>query len=275
MSNPKHIGVVGLGAMGRPMARHMMAAGYSVSGCDPNRDAQQKAATLGVTVMANAADTARASDFVQVVVGFDADVERVFFGGGGLMEAARPGLIVGIGSTISPTFARELAERTKDSGIVLIDMPLTRGQAAADAGQMLVLGGGPKDVFETCRPVFETYASDVFWLGEFGAGQVAKMTNNMILWACIAANDEAFRLAGGLGVDLDLLRTALCHSSAQNWAMSRNIQNDPMPWAEKDMVIAMAEADEVRMPLPLSMHVRELIKDLKIRHGYPTPKSPK
>ena len=275
MTDLNNIGIVGLGAMGRPMARHLIAAGFAVRGCDPQPAAQDKAAALGVAIKANPAEVARASDYVMVVVGFDSDVERAFFGESGLVAAAREGLIVGVGSTISPSYAQELAERTQGSGLVLMDMPLTRGEAAAEAGQMLVLGGGDRDTFERCRPALQTFASDVFYLGPFGSGQVAKMANNMILWACIAANDEAIRLAGGLGVDTRALIEALTHSSAQNWAMTTQIQKNPMPWAEKDMVIALAEADNLRMPLPLAVHVRELIKDFKLRHNYPTPKSPK
>ncbi len=261
--------------MGCPMSRHLIASGFSVSGCDPNEQAQAKAAALGVNVLPTPAGVARESDAVMIVVGFDSDVERAFFGAGGLIEAAREGMIIGVGSTISPSYARELGNRTEGTGIILLDMPLTRGEAAAEAGQMLVLGGGDETAFEACRPAFDTFASDVFHLGAFGAGQTAKMANNMILWACIAANEEAFGLAEKLGVNKERLRTALGHSSAQNWAMDRQIQDNPMPWAEKDMTIALQEADETRIPLPLSMHVRELIKAFKIRRNYPTPRAPK
>ena len=275
MDSPKNIGIIGLGAMGRPMARHLMAAGFSVAGCDPQQEAQDKAVALGVSVKSTPADVARASDMVMIVVGFDSDVERAFFGDGGLVAGMRPGLIIAVGSTISPSYAQELTKRTAGTGVVLLDMPITRGEAAAEAGKMLVLGGGERDVFEACRPAFDTFASDVFHLGDFGSGQVAKMTNNMILWACIAANEEAFGLAGQLGVEKEQLRNALSHSSAQNWAMDLQIQKDPMPWAEKDMIIALNEADNQRIPLPLSMHVREQIKAFKIANNYPTPKAPK
>lgn len=275
MRDIKTIGIIGLGAMGRPMARHLMAAGFTVCGSDRQDEARSKGAALGVQILAAPADVARQADCVMIVVGFDSDVERVFFAPDGLMESARDGLIVGVGSTISPSYARELAERTKGSGLILLDMALTRGEAAAEAGKMLVLGGGDRQAFDRCRPALQTFASDIFHLGPFSAGQVAKMTNNMILWACIAANDEAIRLAEGLGMDTAALIEALSHSSAQNWAMSTQIQTNPMPWAEKDMVIAMIEADNLRMPLPLAGHVRELIKAFKLRHGYPTPKIPK
>jgi 3-hydroxyisobutyrate dehydrogenase-like beta-hydroxyacid dehydrogenase len=275
MSDIKRVGLIGLGAMGRPMARHLIDRGFEVCGYDPADAAQQKAMLLGVPLESSPADVARDSEIVIVVVGFDADVEKVFFAKGGLMEAARPGLIVAIGSTIAPSYARELAERVEGSGLVLIDMPLTRGEWAAEAAQMLVLGGGEEHAFERCKPVFATFASDVFHLGPFGAGQVGKMVNNMMLWACMSATDEGLRLADKMGVDREKLRHALGHSSAQNWSMTTRAEEKPTPWAEKDMLIAMQEADNVRMPLPLSGVVRELIKDFKVRMNYPTPKVPK
>ena len=275
MDELKRVGLIGLGAMGRPMARHLMAKGFTVFGYDPVATAQEKALLLGVTLESTPADVARESQIVLVVVGFDSDVERAFFNKCGLMEAARPGLIIAIGSTIAPSYARELATRIEGSGIELIDMPLTRGEGAAEAGKMLVLGGGDPHVFERCKPVFATFASDVFHLGPFGAGQVGKMVNNMMLWACMAATDEGLRFAEKMNVDREKLREALGHSSAQNWSMTTRAEEKPTPWAEKDMMIAMQEADNVRMSLPLSGIVRELIKDFKIRMNYPTPKVPK
>jgi 3-hydroxyisobutyrate dehydrogenase-like beta-hydroxyacid dehydrogenase len=257
--------------MGRPMARHLIAKGFTVCGHDPSATACTQAASLGVTVVPSAAEVVRASDLVLIVVGFDAQVEQVFFAERGLLSAARPGLIVAMGSTISPSYARRLAERTKSSGLILLDMALTRGEPAAEAGEMLILGGGEKTVFESCRPVFQAFASDIFNLGPFGAGQVGKMVNNLILWACMAANDEGLRLGEALGVDQETMRAALTHSSAQNWSMSARAESRPTPWAEKDMTIVLHEADAARLSLPLCGLVKEVIKDFKRRRGYPTP----
>jgi 3-hydroxyisobutyrate dehydrogenase-like beta-hydroxyacid dehydrogenase len=265
------IGIIGLGAMGRPMARHLIAKGFTVCGHDPSAAACAQAAALGVTVVASAAEVARSSELVLIVVGFDAQVEQVFFAEQGLLAGARPGLIVAMGSTISPSYARRLAERTKSSGLILLDMALTRGEPAAEAGEMLILGGGDKVVFEACRPVFSTFASDIFNLGPFGAGQVGKMVNNLILWACMTANDEGLRLGEALGVDQETMRAALVHSSAQNWSMSARAESRPTPWAEKDMTIVLHEADAARLSLPLCGLVKEVIKDFKRRRGYPTP----
>src|SRR3989442_1668872 len=116
------------------------------------------------------------------------------------------------------------------------------------------------------------FASDIFHLGVAGAGQVGKIVNNLILWACTSANDEGLRLGEALGVDAEELRAALHHSSAQNWAMDQRSDLSGMPWAEKDMSIVLHEADLARLSLPLCGTVKETIKGLKIRLGYGLPR---
>lgn len=272
LATPKRIGLVGLGAMGRPMARHLLAKGFGVAGCDLAGAARERAAALGVAIAPNPKALAETSDAVLVVVGFDAEVETAVFGRDGIVQAARPGLILAIGSTIAPSYARRMAERLQGSGILLIDMALTRGEPFAEAGTMLILGGGEEAAFAACEPVFRCFASDIFRLGAFGAGQVGKMVNNSILWACMTANDEGLRLGEALGVDQETMRAALVHSSAENFSMSARADARPTPWAEKDMAIVLKEGDAAGMSLPLAGLVREQIKAFKRRKGYPTPK---
>src|SRR5213075_1296889 len=112
-----------------------------------------------------------------------------------------------------------LARRLEEKKVVLLDIPLARGESAAVAGKLLIYGAGDEQAFAACRPVFDAFASDIFHLGAAGAGQVGKMVNNLILWACISANDEGLRLGEALGVDAAKLKEALSHGSAQNWAM--------------------------------------------------------
>jgi 3-hydroxyisobutyrate dehydrogenase-like beta-hydroxyacid dehydrogenase len=261
--------MLGLGKMGAPMARHLVAHGYEVTGYDPVDEARHAAA--GVSIAASPREVAKASDLVIVVVGFDHEVEAALFGANGVMEAARPGLVAAIGSTIAPRHAKRLAERAAGRGVVLLDAPLARGEQAAIAGKLLVFGAGDAPTFEACRPAFGAFASDIFHLGGPGSGQVAKMVNNLILWACTSANDEGLRLAQALGVDAEKLRQALHHSSAQNWSMDLRAELSGMPWAEKDMNIVLHEADLARLSLPLCGTVKETIKDLKIRLGYGLP----
>jgi 3-hydroxyisobutyrate dehydrogenase-like beta-hydroxyacid dehydrogenase len=270
----KTVGMIGLGAMGRPMSRHLVKAGYEVVGFDPAPEACSRAEKeSGLTPLASPKEVAARSDVVMIVVGFEKQVEQVMFGEDGIVAGARPGLIVGVGSTVSPTFARQLAERLKDRDMKLIDMPLTRSAEAAEKGTMLVLGGGDPDVFEACRPLLETFAvkEDIFNLGAFGSGQVAKMVNNMILWACMAANDEGLRFGEQFGIEQETMRAALVRSSAANFPLIEKADTRPIPWAEKDMVIAQHEADRLRFAIPLCGQVKEIIKAFKIARGYPTP----
>jgi len=267
------IGIIGLGKMGHAMARHLLAAGHAVLGSDPVEAARDAAEKLGVTLRPHPRQVALEAELVFVVVGFDSEVETVIFGQDGLVHAARPGLTVGICSTVSPTYARKIERRLRDTGIVLLDLPSTRGEQAMEAGEVLILGGGDKVAFERWTPVLETFASDIFFLGPFGAGQAGKLVNNLILWSCIAANDEGLRLGEALGVAPDLLRGALHKSSAQNNAMSTRAEDRPLPWAEKDMMMVLSEADRAGMSLPLSGVIKEVIKGYKLRRGIPTPKS--
>ena len=271
MNAIRNVGILGLGKMGAPMARHLRAKGYNVSGYDPVDEARRGAAALGVSLMDSPRDVARASELLFIVVGFDHEVESVVFGTNGIVGAARPGLIVAIGSTIAPRYAQRLAARLKDHGITALDAPLVRGEAAAVAGKLLIYGGGDQAAFDACRPAFGAFASDIFYLGAAGAGQVGKMVNNLLLWACTSASDEGLRLGKALGIDPDRMRAALKAGSGQNWAMDNRADLSGMPWAEKDMGIVLHEADLARLSLPLCGTVKETIKGLKIRMGLGLP----
>jgi len=268
------VGILGLGKMGGPIAGRLLAKGFKVIGYDPLAQAREKAMARGARSAVSAREVAQASDLVIVVVGFDSEVEEVVFGKEGVLEGARPGLVVALGSTVAPRYSKRVAERLAQRDIVLLDIPLARGEAAAVAGKLLVYGAGDHAAFEHCKPVFSAFASDIFHLGPAGAGQVAKMVNNLILWACIAVNDEGLRLGQALGVDPERLCQALRHGSAQNWAMDTQAERSGMPWAEKDMSIVLQEADAARLSLPLAGTVREAIKGLKIRLGLGMPGIP-
>jgi 3-hydroxyisobutyrate dehydrogenase-like beta-hydroxyacid dehydrogenase len=267
----KSVGVIGLGAIGRPMGRLVTEAGYICFGFDPSEEACAGATAVGVHCCASPAEVAQKSDFLIVVVGFEKQVEDVLFGSGGVLEGAPAGLIIGLSATVSPSYARGLAKRLADRDVRLLDMPTTRSHFAAEKGHLLVMGGGEPDVFEECRPVLAAFATDIFNLGAFGSGQVGKMVNNTILWACLAANDEGLRFGEELGVEQEKMREALVLSSAANFALIERADSHPIPWAEKDMVIAQQEADTLRFSMPLGGHVKELIKAFKVRKGYKTP----
>jgi len=271
MTSIESVGLIGLGKMGNPMARHLLAKGFRVLGCDPVADACAQARTLGARIAHSPREVAQVAQLVIVVVGFESEVEEVVFGKDGILAGAQAGPIVALASTVAPRYARRLAARLAERTITLLDIPLARGEPAAAEGKLLIYGAGDKSAFEACRPAFASFASDIFHLGPAGAGQVGKMVNNLLLWACTAANDEGLRLGEALGVDRERLREALSHGSAQNWSLDSGAGERPMPWAEKDMSIVLHEADLARLSLPLAGTVKEVIKGLKIRKGYEMP----
>jgi 3-hydroxyisobutyrate dehydrogenase-like beta-hydroxyacid dehydrogenase len=261
------VGVIGLGKMGNPIARHLAAAGFAVHGYDVVPAAVEALAGRGVAGAASAAAVAAASELVIVVTAFEREVEEALFGADGAAEGARPGTIVGVAATISPQGMRRLASRLEARGLVPLDIPLCRGEPAAEAGKLLIVGGGDKTAFDRCRPAFATFADSIFHLGPAGAGQVGKMVNNLILWACISANYEGLKLGEALGVDRAAMRAMLLDSSARNWALEFGAGERPMPWAEKDMMIVLEEADAARISLPLCGTVKEVIKGVKVERG--------
>ena len=266
------VGVIGLGKMGGQLARHLAAAGFETRGYDVRAEAMAAAAADGAAATASPAALASASDLVIVGVGFDSELEAALFGDDGAMDSPRPGSVIAVASTVAPATMLKIAERLGERDVAVLDIPRARGEQAAIDGNLLIFGGGDREVFDRYRPAFSTFSDAIHYLGPVGAGQVGKLVNNLILWACISANDEGFRLAQSLGVAAAPLRDALLQSSAHNWAMASEAVERPMPWAEKDMTIVLKEADAARVSLPLSGTVKEVIKGVKIARGQAMPK---
>lgn len=271
----QRVGLIGLGKMGLPMARHLVKRGFKVAGFDVAEDAMESAAEAGVQTALSPQAVAAASDLVIVVVGFDQEVEAVMFGERGVLAGARDGSVIAVASTVAPTTVQRIAARLPSSPkVALLDIPLCRGEGPAQEGKLLIMGGGDRAAFDACRGAFSAFATSIYHLGPVGAGQVGKMVNNLILWACISANDEGFKLAAKLGVERETLRAALLDSSAGNWSLETRPEEKPMPWAEKDMTIVLKEADAARLSLPLCGVIKEVIKTVKLERGWPTPKTP-
>lgn len=269
------VGVVGLGRMGLPMARHLAVRGFEVAGYDVRADLAAVADAAGLAPAASPAAMAASSDLTIVMVAFENQVEAVLFGTEGILGTAPDGAVIAIASTVPASYVRSLPDRARALGkaVQFIDIPVTGAEKAADDGTLLVLGGGEQAVFDRCLPALNSFAREVLHLGGLGAGQVAKMVNNQILWACVSANCEGMKLAGAMGVDPEAVRAALLKSSAGNWALQTRADERPLPWAEKDMMVVLQEADKARVSLPLAGTVKEVIKGFKLERGLPIPGS--
>jgi 3-hydroxyisobutyrate dehydrogenase-like beta-hydroxyacid dehydrogenase len=250
-------GMIGLGAMGLQMARHMAARGFDVLGHDIDPEAARRARELGMRT-AEAADVARHAEVAVVMVATDAQVREVV---GALIERLARGTVICIASSVAPETCRELAAQAAARGISVLDTPMVLGQEAADNGTATVYVGGEERWFVRVQPVLAAFAARAIHLGPVGSGQIAKTINNMLLWAAMAANFEALTLAKALGADVPRLAQALMHGSGANWSLSRWGRSTGK-WAEKDMDVALELAQSARVPAPLAGLVDQLMKGI-------------
>ena len=253
-------GMIGLGAMGNPMARHMATKGFSVTGYDVAGDLIVKASRSGIKPATSPAEVGRASDVVVIMVVSDEQVREVILSHG-LLDSMQPGSVICIASSVSPETCRELEATAAAKGVGILDTPVVLGQKACDEGVMTVYVGGDEKAFQKAEPVLKTFGRNVIHLGPIGSGQIAKMANNMLLWAIISANFEVLTLARKLGADIPRLIKALEFSSGANASLARWGESTGK-WAEKDMDVALEIAQDAKCPVPLAALVDQLMKGM-------------
>jgi 3-hydroxyisobutyrate dehydrogenase-like beta-hydroxyacid dehydrogenase len=253
-------GVIGLGAMGYQMGRHMVAKGIKVRGFDLNGAANDKAAQVGVTIASSVADVGVGSDVVIVMVATDQQVEEVICQSG-LLTKMQPGAVICIASSTSMDTAQAMEAAGLKHQIGVLDTPVVLGQEAADNGTLTVFCGGAQTAFDKAKPVMSAFGSNVMHVGASGMGQLTKTINNMLLWACISANYESLRFAKACGADIPKMIAALQHSSGANWSLSRWGKSTGK-WAEKDMDVALELAQDAKCAVPLAALVDQLMKGM-------------
>jgi 3-hydroxyisobutyrate dehydrogenase-like beta-hydroxyacid dehydrogenase len=256
----KRTGVIGLGAMGLQMARHMAAKGFEVAGYDIAAEVSARATDHGVRVCGSVAEVGGHAEVVIVMVATDAQVRDVVLASGLLDRLARNAVIC-IASSVAPDLCRELEEIAARKGIGVLDTPVVLGQEAANNGTLTIYVGGAEAAFARAQPVLASFGRQVLYLGASGNGQIAKTINNLLLWAAMSANFEALGLARALGADIPRLVAALGHGSGANWSLSRWGKSTGK-WSEKDMDVALELAQDAKMPVPLAGLVDQLMKQI-------------
>jgi 3-hydroxyisobutyrate dehydrogenase-like beta-hydroxyacid dehydrogenase len=252
--------VIGLGAMGLQMARHMVAKGFEVYGTDIDPDAMRRASAHGVRLCGSAAEIGDRADLVVLMVATDAQVDDLIRASG-LLDRLRPGAVVCIASSIAPQTCRDLAALAAARGIGVLDAPVVLGQEAANNGELTIYVGGEERWVERATPALRTFGRKIIHVGAIGSGQIAKTMNNLMLWACMCANFEVLTLAKSLGADVPKLIEALGHGSGANWSLSRWGMGTGK-WAEKDMDVALDIAQHAKVPMPLAGLVDQLVKSI-------------
>jgi len=256
----KHTGMIGLGAMGLQMARHMALKGFEVYGCDLDVKAARQAESHGVRICATPAEVGRHAEVVLVMVATDQQIADVVERSG-LLDTLARGSVVCIASSCTPETVQRMAKLAEAKGIGVLDTPLVLGQEAANNGAATAYVGGDEQSFAKAKSVLAAFSEKVLHLGPVGTGQIAKTINNMLLWACMAANFETLTLAKKLGADIPKLTEALMHGSGANWSLSRWGKSTGK-WAEKDMDVALELAQAAKVPVPLGGLVDQLIKTI-------------
>ena len=213
------IGFIGVGTMGLPMAKNLLAKGFAVTAFDANPEAVTAAAAAGMTAAASAAECVATADIVITMLPSSPNVESVYTGDGGVLAAARRGTLCVDMSTIDPAVSRRVAAAGKERGLRFIDAPVSGGvPRATDATLAIMVGGETADVQEAL-PALQAMGANVIHVGPVGSGEVAKLCNNLISGVAAVALSEAFRIAEGFGVDPKIVTEVISKSSGNTWVM--------------------------------------------------------
>jgi 3-hydroxyisobutyrate dehydrogenase-like beta-hydroxyacid dehydrogenase len=253
-------GMIGLGAMGLPMAQHMARKGFAVAGYDVASEPMARAEGVGIKICRSPAEVGAHAEVVIVMVASDAQVNEVVTQSR-LLEALAPGAVICIASSVSPETCRRLAALAGKKGVGVLDTPVVLGQQAADEGRLTIYVGGEDAHVARAHPALSAFGGQVVHVGGSGAGQIAKTLNNMLLWACMSANMEVLTLAKTLGVDVPRMIEALGQGSGANWSLARWGKSTGK-WAEKDMDVALDLAQAAKVPVPLAALVDQLMKSI-------------
>jgi 2-hydroxy-3-oxopropionate reductase len=268
------IGFIGLGIMGRPMARNLLKAGYSLVVHSRSRGPVDEIVKAGATAAASPKDVAAQCDVLITMLPNSPDVEQVALGPGGIIEGARRGLIFADMSTISPIVSKKIGKALEAKGVAMLDAPVSGGEKGAIDGALSIMVGGDKAVFERVLPIFQAMGKTITLLGPLGFGGFTKLANQIIVAVNLTALAEALTLGKKAGLDRDLLLTALAGGLAGSKCLEQKranyVANTYSPGFKvdlhfKDLGLIMESARELGVPLPTTAVVQELFNALRVK----------
>ena len=268
--------MVGLGALGLPMATNLRQAGLTLQVHTRSRSAENDPQLAGAIPCSNPAATAKNVDVLLLCVSDDNAVNQVLFGPNGAAEQLQPGSIVIDCSTISPKGAQQAAAQLKRIGVHYLDAPVTGGTEGARTGTLTVLVGGDTDVLERVRPLLEVIGGSIHHIGPVGRGQQAKAVNQVLVAGSYAAVAEAIALGQRLELPMPEVINALKNGAAGSWALDH--RSDAMLQGtyplgfklslhRKDLGIALEAANGVELDMPITALVEQLEAKL-IQRGH-------
>lgn len=265
------IGFIGLGIMGKPMSKNLLKAGYSLTIYSRTESTKDEMFSLGAKLANSPKEVAQQSDIIITMLPNSPEVKEVVLGEKGVIEGAKPGSIVVDMSSIAPLVSQELAAELAEKGIEMLDAPVSGGEPKAIDGTLSVMAGGKKEVFDQCVDVLKAMASSVVLVGEIGAGNITKLTNQIIVAINIAAMSEALVLASKAGVNPELVFEAIRGGLAGSTVLEAKAplvmdrKFDPgfrINLHIKDLDNVLDTSEELGLPLPLTSAVRDMMNSL-------------
>ncbi|HSC65288.1 MAG TPA: NAD(P)-dependent oxidoreductase [Caldimonas sp.] len=274
---PRDVAFLGLGVMGYPMAGHLAAAGHRVTVYNRTvAKAAQWVAEHGGKSAPTPAEAARGADLVFACVGNDDDLRSVTLGAGGAFAAMKAGAIFVDHTTASAEVARELAQAAAANQLAFIDAPVSGGNLGAINGALTVMCGGDSAAFATARPVAMAFSKAMTLLGPSGAGQLAKMVNQIAIAGLVQGLSEAIAFGERSGLDMKAVLEVIGKGAAQSWQMDNRgptmIQGKfdfgfAVDWMRKDLGIALEEARRNGARLPVTALVDQFYADIQAAGG--------
>jgi 2-hydroxy-3-oxopropionate reductase len=269
------VGFIGLGIMGRPMAKNLMEAGYELVLQNRSPEKAEGLAEEGnATAARSPREVAEACDIVITMLPDSPDVEAVVAGEGGVLEGIRDSALLVDMSTISPVVTEELAAKVREKGASMLDAPVSGGEEGAIEGALSIMVGGSKEDFERARPLFDVMGKVATHVGPIGAGQVVKACNQIVVALTIEAVSEALVLGskGGVAPEkiLDVLGGGLAGNKVMEVKREKMLGHsfDPgfrIELHHKDLGIALAAGREYGVTLPVTAIVDQMLETLKMR----------
>lgn len=276
-ANSKNVAFIGLGVMGHPMASFLQKNGHAT--CVYNRTAskaQQWAKQYDGQSGSTPAEAAQGSELVFLCVGNDDDVRSVVYGEHGVLASMQPGSVLIDHTTASAELARELAAACAEQGIGFLDAPVSGGQAGAENGVLTIMVGGESDAYAKAEPVMQAYARCCKLLGPAGAGQLAKMVNQICIAGVVQGLAEGLHFAQNAGLDAAAVVEVISQGAAQSWQMQNRYQTMlkgeydfgfAVDWMRKDLSIALNEARKNGSHLPLTALVDQFYSEVQRMGG--------
>jgi 2-hydroxy-3-oxopropionate reductase len=270
------VGWIGIGIMGRPMAGHLMRAGYALVVLDRPSAGIAELVAAGARTEATPRDVAAASDAVVTMLPGSAEVEDVVLGPNGVRNGLAAGALFIDMSSIAPAVSRRIATELAAIGVDALDAPVSGGETGAVTGELAIMAGGSERAFSRARVLLERLGTRIVHIGESGAGQIAKVCNQVAVAITIEAVAEALALAEAAGVDAGKVREALMGGLAASRILerygARMLASDYVPGARatlhlKDLDIATQVAADAAVDLPGMQLVRERYAELVARDG--------